>query len=71
MSNNLLITSKLISKIPCMSFPLVGNLSEKEGFWTSQNDIIKSSEFNFNYGLFSNFSLFTLHTLRFTIHGDL
>jgi hypothetical protein len=23
-----------------LSFPLVGNLSEKEGFWTSQNDII-------------------------------
>jgi hypothetical protein len=23
-----------------VSFPLVGNLSKKEGFWTSQNDII-------------------------------
>ncbi len=39
-------TSKFISKATCMSFPLlsplcrgsVGNLSEKEGFWTSQND---------------------------------
>ena len=37
-------TKKFISKAPCMSFPLVGNLSDKEGFWTSQNDRDKTSE---------------------------
>ena len=38
------LTNKFISKATCMSFPLVGNLSEKEGFWTSQNDRDKTSE---------------------------
>ena len=27
-----------------MSFPLVGNLSEKDGFWTSQNDRTETLE---------------------------
>jgi len=36
-------TKKFISKAPCMSFPLVGNLSDKEGFWTSQNDRKRTS----------------------------
>jgi hypothetical protein len=49
-----------------MSFPLVGNLSEKEGFWTSQNDIRKISIFIFTYRLFSNSLHFTLYASRFT-----
>jgi len=40
---NLLFTEKFISKAACMSFPLDGNLSEKEGFRTSQNDRNRSS----------------------------
>jgi hypothetical protein len=34
-----------------MSFPLVGNLSDKEGFWTSQNDRKRTSECFFADGL--------------------
>ncbi len=33
-----LFANNFINKATYMSFPLVGNLSIKEGFWTSQND---------------------------------
>jgi hypothetical protein len=50
-SNDQNYTNKFISRTTCLSFPLVGNLSSKEGLRASRNDTNKYK--GFIYGFFS------------------
>jgi thiamine biosynthesis lipoprotein len=52
--SNFKVTDKFINRATYMSFPPVGNLSEKKRFLTSQNDRNKISERIFAYKLFNN-----------------
>jgi hypothetical protein len=61
-------TKKFISDATCMSFPLVGNLSDKEGFWTSQNDRKRTSGCLFTDELLSKKT--GIRNLQSAIHNE-